>query len=195
MGLEVVVPVAQPHQVDEGGGPPVGQRVDVVDLESVTDGAAGTTLVGVMTLIAKSSPTSYTYSCQFLTFETVNGVKRRVAILGTYLLVNSNVPELNWAFQTLEAYPVGTPPGSAQLNICGAYPNFGVNPGSNVTTMSDIRIRTNVDVDFVTPSQQQWATTKSPSLAPPGFGCDIRSEWPVATQTNQRRNFVNLYYQ
>jgi len=40
VGLQVVVPVAEAHQVVEGGDPTVGHRVDVVDLEGLPEVAA-----------------------------------------------------------------------------------------------------------------------------------------------------------
>ncbi len=37
VGLQIVMPVAEPHQVAKGGGPAIAERLDMIDLECVID--------------------------------------------------------------------------------------------------------------------------------------------------------------
>ena len=47
MGLEVVMPVAQPSQIVELGGPALVHRYHVVDLQALSDVTAGNHTVGI----------------------------------------------------------------------------------------------------------------------------------------------------
>jgi hypothetical protein len=106
----------------------------------------GDRLVGTMNLLGRPTPTnpSFSYECFFSRFVggklvPLSDTRLQVPGQGAFGDAVSNVPELKWAVETLEAYG----PGGAVLTACDAY------PPQDKTTMGAIAIKTGASVGSI----------------------------------------------